>query len=693
MGEEENQSKFMMSISKAIHGGGLGQYLGFEDYLAAQSSSEWMGEGAKRLNLSGKVDGKVLQNLLLGFSPNKEFSLVQNAGDPTRQSCWDSVYSSPKSVSVLWALAPREPQVKMEKAAFDAVRSLVNYVIEPELGFSRRGHSGKCFEPADLVFAAFRHGTSRAQDPQLHVHLTIVNAGFRHSDESWGTILSRPFFDNKMALGALFRMELATRLEKEVGLQIERVGDSFNVVGVPEGLCNHFSQRSKAIRAALAAKGLDSAEAAAVAALDTREPKHNIPSGDLFAAWRKRAVEFGWGPDEALKLFGEVNPTRPGSQLAAHVPEGDLRPKVRSLRTGAEKSVGDVEPPSFRASKQKLTAWESLEGDERPGDELLRLPAAELVDRLGLKETGVEFSLTGDKLSERLKEFQLTAEGRGLSNRDITVLGKAYELKSKLSSFTEPDPKAFSREREKRDELTFKWFGIVEDRSNKHLFGPQSPFEKLEALLSPHLPLRSVEPLETLTTPSRASHSRLMNQTLAEVFSIFSMRQILPGRDFIQKVAETAVDRGFLIRDVCEAVRHHWPETLLGLTVQQKRLFPYAPFWSPFKDWTLPHLAFPRHYSPPRAIVVAAKEIPGFRIEQLRVKPFHKAPKWSPVKDISLRALRVRPTIHEQLGAELKKTVGALAPLSEKIAREISKRRDAEVAEKPHTVSPKVGGL
>jgi hypothetical protein len=107
--------------------------------------------------------------------------------------------------------------------------------------------------------------------------------------------------------------------------------------------------------------------------------------------------------------------------------------------------------------------------------------------------------------------------------------------------------------------------------------------------------------------------------------------------------------------------------------------------------------------------VVAAREIPGFRIEHLKVRPFHKAPKWNPARGISLSAVRVRPILQEQLKrmaepsqkknqidpaeTALKKDADSSAPLNQKLKRKLSKRNDMNSPEKAPTLSPKIGGL
>lgn len=82
---------------------------------------------------------------------------------------FDLTFSAPKSVSLVFGTA--EPAVgdAVRQAHERAVREASGYV-ERSASFARRGYGGTVLEPATgRVAAAFRHRTSRAGDPQLHL--------------------------------------------------------------------------------------------------------------------------------------------------------------------------------------------------------------------------------------------------------------------------------------------------------------------------------------------------------------------------------------------------------------------------------------------------------------------------------------------------------------------------------------------
>ena len=235
----------MLSISPPMKGAGQGDYyleLAREDYYTkgGEPPGEWYGEGAELLQVEGQVGEAELRNLLEGYSADGANKLVQNAGDENRQSGWDLTFSTPKSVSTFWTASDTETRKLIEESQDKAVKAALDYVQE-EAGFTRRGKGGEFIEEAKLTFAMFEHGTSRAQDPQLHTHVLALNIGVRE-DGTTGTIRSHDIFEQKMAAGAIYRAELTYQLEQSLGLISERDKSCFQLSGVPKELNEEFSK-------------------------------------------------------------------------------------------------------------------------------------------------------------------------------------------------------------------------------------------------------------------------------------------------------------------------------------------------------------------------------------------------------------------------------------------------------------------
>lgn len=284
----------MLSI-QAMAGGQGEYYLGLarEDYYleGGEPTGLWWGRGADSLKLRGVVQRDALRKMLCGFSVHGE-KLTQNAGREHRRPGWDLTFSAPKSVSVLWSQANTETRTAIQEAHVEAVKAALDY-LESEAGFSRRGKAGQEVDRAELCFALFEHGTSRAGDPQLHTHCLVMNVGVR-PDGTTGTVVSREFYQHKMTAGAIYRAQLACLLRNQLGLESKRCRTWFELVGVPSSLCDFFSKRRQQIEAKLGELGLETASAAAFATLATRSVKSLVPPRkELFNKWRADARDQG----------------------------------------------------------------------------------------------------------------------------------------------------------------------------------------------------------------------------------------------------------------------------------------------------------------------------------------------------------------------------------------------------------------
>src|SRR5215211_2831510 len=160
---------------------------GLDDYYAGRGESPgiWAGSGAEGVGLVGVVDDGHLGTLLRGVNPASNETLrapvrertitvrtldAESGEWRTEQkrlapvSGYDLVFSCPKSVSLLHALAEDE-QVRREisEAHESAWQAAVGY-LEREACVVRRGKGGAIREHGEgFVAAAFRHRTSRAQ--------------------------------------------------------------------------------------------------------------------------------------------------------------------------------------------------------------------------------------------------------------------------------------------------------------------------------------------------------------------------------------------------------------------------------------------------------------------------------------------------------------------------------------------------
>src|ERR1700734_4166566 len=122
---------------------------GGDDYYSGRGEApgEWTGGGADKLGLAGRVGDGQFNALLEGRDPRApETRLRAGVSEPTI-AAFDLTFSAPKSVSVLFAVAPTEVSAALVEAHEEAVRAALGF-LEDSAVFVRRGAGGARFEHA-----------------------------------------------------------------------------------------------------------------------------------------------------------------------------------------------------------------------------------------------------------------------------------------------------------------------------------------------------------------------------------------------------------------------------------------------------------------------------------------------------------------------------------------------------------------
>ncbi|WP_425399072.1 MobF family relaxase [Aeoliella sp.] len=322
----------MLSIKAISHTAGHVEYyanLGSaenHDYYSEEGvrPGRWWGEGAKHLGLEGVVSPQVFANLLEGKSPDGKRHLVQQNGTATRKrrAGFDLTWSVPKSLSVLWSQLSDSDRGVLDELAERALHRALEAYVEL-CGVARRGKNGHTLEEAKPVIAIFSHDTARAvpgevPDANRHFHAIVANVCVR-SDGTTGAVDSRYLFQRrmKMALGALFRAELARLLGEGLGLEVYRpergrknkLATWWELEGVPESAITAMSKRRQQIERWLKAHGLTGAKSSDKAAVATRQGKERYTWQELNTAWAELGEELGFGRGAAENLLSEGRQT------------------------------------------------------------------------------------------------------------------------------------------------------------------------------------------------------------------------------------------------------------------------------------------------------------------------------------------------------------------------------------------------
>ena len=235
---------------------------------------------------------------------------------------YDLTFSPVKSVSTLWAIAPRETAAVIEQAHADAVADTLTW-LEDHAAYTRIGPQGVAqVEVRGLIAAAFTHRDSRAGDPDLHTHVAISNK-VQTLDGRWLALDGRPIYKNNVAASERYNTRIEALLVERLGVRFaDRPGTEAGkrpvreIAGVDGPLPRFWSSRRTAIdtrRAVLSARFQadhgrpptmkESVSLAQQANLETRQAKHEPRSyTQQRASWRAEALAV-LGGDDRLRSY------------------------------------------------------------------------------------------------------------------------------------------------------------------------------------------------------------------------------------------------------------------------------------------------------------------------------------------------------------------------------------------------------
>jgi conjugative relaxase-like TrwC/TraI family protein len=160
---------------------------GAEDYYSGEGKAEgqWLGDAAAELGLSGEIEPDQLTAMLTGMNPATGEPLgLRPVPDPGPVPGFDLTFSTPKSVSLTWALGGPQAAAEVAQAHQHSVEAALTY-MQQHACWTRRGAGGAEFVQGNgYLAAAYLHRSSRNGDPQLHTHVLIANAT-RCPDGKW----------------------------------------------------------------------------------------------------------------------------------------------------------------------------------------------------------------------------------------------------------------------------------------------------------------------------------------------------------------------------------------------------------------------------------------------------------------------------------------------------------------------------
>lgn len=275
-------------------------------------AGQWQGQLAAKLGVAGAVSAEDFGKLSQGQHPETGEQLVRQRASYEYQGAdgktvktmehragWDATFSAPKSVS-LTALVGGDDRVR------EAHRESVTTALE-QLEYYTQARIGGNHPPettGKFIAAKFEHDTARPVDgyvaPQLHTHAVVFNLTERANGQP-RAIQPQSLFASQQFATAVYQSELTYRL-KDLGYEIT-VGRSGapEIKGYTQEYLDASSPRSQQIREYLERTGRHGREAAEIAAHHTRDRKEIHTQGEVMAAHRKLAADFGHQADAVVR--------------------------------------------------------------------------------------------------------------------------------------------------------------------------------------------------------------------------------------------------------------------------------------------------------------------------------------------------------------------------------------------------------
>ncbi|BDW83688.1 hypothetical protein MACH24_31260 [Erythrobacter sp. Dej080120_24] len=339
----------MLSVANVRSPSAAASYFAADNYYTgadADRSGTWVGKGAERLGLEGRVNAEQFDALLRGELPGG--IQVGNAGQAHRPGT-DLTFSLPKSWSLL-ALVGGDQRIidAYREAVIETLHWAEKNAAQTRMG-SQAGYGKVATD--NLAIGLFQHDTNRNQEPNLHFHAVVANVT-QGSDGKWRALRNDKLWSFNTLLNSMTMARFRLAVEK-MGYEAGPLGKhgNFEAAGIAREQVMAFSTRREEVLAARRGSGL---EAGIVATLETRKSKEPVRDREgLLSSWRQRADEVG------LDLGGLIDASQ--MRAAAKVAESSkeqslLQRGIAKLREFAQRIKGDPADPLIPAHVLKQDA-------------------------------------------------------------------------------------------------------------------------------------------------------------------------------------------------------------------------------------------------------------------------------------------------------------------------------------------------
>jgi conjugative relaxase-like TrwC/TraI family protein len=302
----------------------LGQAVGdgVERRLDEWEHTEWFGAGSTRLGLSGALNHETFGAVIAGLHPEtgerlgRAFQDVDTGGSAPSRRAYDTNFNAPKSVSLLFAMAPDEAMRRDIHDAHVAAAKATISVIEEQSRTRYRLGDGTlvCVDTQGLTVGMAHQFTSRTGDPHIHTH-AIISAKVQAPDGRWLALDARALMADQQTWSRVYHAGLEAELTNRLGVEWgpQTGAGHRELVGIDRTVIDGFSVRTAQAEAAIDQKMADFKESVGrdpspketwklhrEAVVETR-PKKQADVADGFQRWAVQLEEeHGITPEELV---------------------------------------------------------------------------------------------------------------------------------------------------------------------------------------------------------------------------------------------------------------------------------------------------------------------------------------------------------------------------------------------------------
>jgi len=326
-------------------------------YTAHEAPARWMGSGLQGagVNPATAVAKEAFATLMHHETLGGE-SMTRRFAGHGKVAAFDHTFSAPKSVSLLYAYGDDHIRRAVRQAHLTAVEEAMGYMerhaSQSRIATKTRDREGhwkvrsRTVDSDGYVAAAFDHFTSRANDPQVHTHVVVINRV--HSSDGWRAIDAKRAYAHAKAGGTIYQAVMRDHLTHQLGVEWKPVVNGMaDIDGFSPELLQHFSTRrteiARAVERYAAEHGGETHRRVwQTFTLETRQAKSH-PTGEA-------------GVTQEMKDYGVTSDiVHHWQQLAERAPE-DVVQVVREVLAAGRRGIRPTAEQVAEAA-DRLTTW------------------------------------------------------------------------------------------------------------------------------------------------------------------------------------------------------------------------------------------------------------------------------------------------------------------------------------------------